>query len=105
MGTKPVRVQEQDYDRLRELADQYGTTPAQVVAEVLAHVDVEELVDQRNDSVIGYCPECGHEFGASAVQTGALSNSVWVQCPEAERDDGVHDYHGTKYSLDELSHD
>lgn len=89
-STKPVRLKQEDAERLQELADETGLRPAELFTEMRNVAEPRLDFDQMRP--VGRCPVCGHEFQKSDTSGGYLSEET-VRCPEAEphSEDDDHD--------------
>lgn len=90
MGTTTARIEEQDYETVREVSEQANVSVPEVLSEVLDRVDLDEILDETQTGYVGRCPECGAGIPHDNATSYLLSNRVKAQCPEAERDDDVH---------------
>jgi len=68
---KTIRVTEEAYDQLHEIADQMGVPVRGVVDDYLASMG----------EIVGYCPEHGIAFTEDEVESPMLGND-YVECPE-----------------------
>jgi len=106
MGTTTARIDEQDYETVRDISEQADVSVPEVLSEVLDRVDLEQILEEAQDGYVGRCPECGAGIPQGNVSSYLLSNRVEAVCPEAERDDDVHvDEPRGKYNVTDLDSD
>lgn len=98
-STKPVRMNRDDAERIRDLADEYDARPADIVDELLTVADLDSL--ETASEPVGACPLCGYQFSEDEVRSPVLSSVERVTCPDPDNrheDTGIDD----KFRLEEL---
>jgi hypothetical protein len=79
-STKPVRVDKDDAKLIQDLAEDRDARPAEIVSELVAELDDEDLVPET----VGACPLCGYEFRQDETKSPLLASDDTVKCPDPD---------------------